>query len=324
MPKISIVMPLYNKEKYVEKAIHSIMEQTFRDFELIIVDDGSTDESLAICHKFSILDERIRIISTKNGGVSRARNIGLRAASGEYILFIDSDDYIGKHYLESFAKTEDCLVIGGITKVYLDGTSESILPQLRGEVDIEVVLKDFYHEQFKTGIYGYVASKMISLKVLREHEIVFDESMSLAEDLDFFIKVYSITKKISFINECHYYYIQSTANSLINVDDSNIDFYQQIGLQSKIKKFLISKDSFSRQDKSLYNKLVSGYVYTILLQASCFKYDEFRKKVELLKKYILKAKTNDEVKMKVIISIYNSNHLFILFILLKLKKVLVR
>lgn len=152
MPKISIVMPLYNKEKYVGKAICSIMEQTFSDFELIIVDDGSTDESLVICSRFSTIDERIRIISTKNGGVSRARNIGLRAAIGEYVLFVDSDDYIGKYFLESFAKTNGCLVMGGLTKIYLDGTSESILPTLSGEVDIEFVLKDFYHEQSKTGL----------------------------------------------------------------------------------------------------------------------------------------------------------------------------
>ena len=91
MCKISIVMPVYNKEKYIARGIHSILVQTFKDWELIIIDDGSTDGSLNQCKKFR--DSRIQVFHTLNRGVSEARNLGISKATGEYITFIDSDDF---------------------------------------------------------------------------------------------------------------------------------------------------------------------------------------------------------------------------------------
>ena len=94
MPKISIIVPIYNVEAYIGNCIDSILNQTFRDFELILVNDGSTDKSLDICKDYKDIDNRICIIDKKNGGVSSARNAGLQIAKGEYIGFVDSDDYI--------------------------------------------------------------------------------------------------------------------------------------------------------------------------------------------------------------------------------------
>lgn len=94
MPKISIIVPVYNVEEYLEKCIDSILNQIFKDFELILVNDGSTDNSLDICKRYKSIDDRICIIDKKNGGLSSARNAGLDIAKGEYIGFVDSDDYI--------------------------------------------------------------------------------------------------------------------------------------------------------------------------------------------------------------------------------------
>ena len=92
-------MPVYNKEKYLNKSIESILNQTYKNFELIIVNDGSTDRSSQICYKFGQEDTRIKIIDIKNKGVSNARNIGLKNARGEYVQFIDADDYIASNML---------------------------------------------------------------------------------------------------------------------------------------------------------------------------------------------------------------------------------
>ena len=94
MPKISIIVPIYNVEKYLTNCIDSILNQTFKDFELILVNDGSTDNSFEICKHYKDIDDRICIIDKKNGGLSSARNAGLDIAKGEYIGFVDSDDYI--------------------------------------------------------------------------------------------------------------------------------------------------------------------------------------------------------------------------------------
>ena len=99
MCKISIIMPVYNKEKYIKKAIESILNQTFKDWEMLIIDDGSTDDSLAVCRIFE--DPRIHVISTENSGVSHARNIGVDKAQGEYLTFVDGDYYLAADYLEN-------------------------------------------------------------------------------------------------------------------------------------------------------------------------------------------------------------------------------
>ena len=97
---ISIVVPVYNVEKYLHKCVDSILNQTFQDFELILVNDGSTDGSATICETYAATNEKVRVIHKKNGGLSDARNVGIANAIGEYVTYIDSDDYISKEYLE--------------------------------------------------------------------------------------------------------------------------------------------------------------------------------------------------------------------------------
>ena len=100
MIKFSIIIPVYNAEKYLEQCIESVLCQTESNFELLLINDGSTDNSMIICEKYSQLDKRIIVINKENGGASSARNVGLDHARGEMIVFIDSDDSIGKNYLK--------------------------------------------------------------------------------------------------------------------------------------------------------------------------------------------------------------------------------
>ena len=98
---ISIIVPVYNVEKYVAECIESIIKQTYQNLEILLIDDGSTDNSGKICDKYAEKDKRIKIIHKENGGVSSARNLGLDLAQGEYIAFIDSDDFVSNKYIES-------------------------------------------------------------------------------------------------------------------------------------------------------------------------------------------------------------------------------
>ena len=106
-PTISIIVPVYNSEKYLDACIDSILSQSFRDFELILVDDGSKDSSAQICDEYASQDTRVRVIHKANGGVSAARNDGLDIAKGEYITFIDSDDWVERESLSTISNYRD-------------------------------------------------------------------------------------------------------------------------------------------------------------------------------------------------------------------------
>lgn len=129
MVKISIIVPVYNSSRYLEKCFDSIRDQTYTDFEVIVINDGSTDCSGEICDKYAELDNRFKIIHKENGGVSKARNIGIDNANGEYITFIDSDDWIDVDYLQEFIETADpnCdLIVLGIVCNYSNGSLKTL------------------------------------------------------------------------------------------------------------------------------------------------------------------------------------------------------
>ena len=131
MPQISIIVPVYKVEKYINRCIDSILTQTFTDFELILVDDGSPDNCPAICDRYVSKDNRVKVIHKKNGGVSSARNSALDIAQGEYITFVDADDLLEQNalyaLLDGMKSLENGLVIGGIVSETIDRTQKRYL-----------------------------------------------------------------------------------------------------------------------------------------------------------------------------------------------------
>ena len=118
IPKISVIIPVYNTEKFLHRCIDSILTQTYTDFELLLIDDGSKDSSGSICDEYAEKDSRVRVFHKENGGVSSARNLGLDNAWGEWITFVDSDDYIEENFLKSFDGNLDAdLVVGNIQMI---------------------------------------------------------------------------------------------------------------------------------------------------------------------------------------------------------------
>lgn len=210
--KISIIVPIYNVEIYLEKCINSILNQTLSDFELIMVNDGSTDRSGEICNKYEMMDSRIKIIHKKNGGLSSARNAGLDVARGEYIGFVDSDDYIDKQMyekmIEKSIKSDSDIVICDM-KYNLNGKDISQTQfEDFGIIDRnEALIQYFNHRSFKSHAQNKIYKKELF------NNIRFPEG-KLFEDVAVFYKLLYKSKRISFINEKLYIYNQGNINSI--------------------------------------------------------------------------------------------------------------
>lgn len=192
MVKISIVVPVYNSIKYLDRCINSILKQTFLDFELILINDGSTDSSFSVMKKYET-DSRVKCYSQKNKGIAATRNRGIDLASGEYIMFIDNDDYIKEdylmHYVTKIEEDESDVVIGNYQRV-LDN----------GKVLVETHLVDGDWSK-----YMIVApwAKLYRLSFIKRYNIQFLNS-NIGEDIYFNMQVMNLTKNISIIEDNGY------------------------------------------------------------------------------------------------------------------------
>lgn len=204
MEKISIIIPVYNTENYIEKCIDSIIKQTYSNIEIFLINDGSTDNSLNICKKYEIIDKRINVIDIKNKGVSNARNIGLNLCKGNYITFIDSDDFVEKDYIKTMynkikENNVDVVISNPIKFINNERINEKnkIVDELILENDniIKTLLNDEYY-------YSVCWGKLYSKKVIKK--VSFDTNLRIAEDLDFLLNVFNKSSKILLIKEQYY------------------------------------------------------------------------------------------------------------------------
>lgn len=208
---ITIVVPIYNVEKYLEKCIKTLINQTYSNLEIILVNDGSPDNSLKICNQYLKEDNRIKIINKENGGLSDARNAGLKMARGEYICFIDSDDYIELDMIEKTKKKlleeELDVVIFGLYNEVVD-SNENIINQKKQSIDL-------VNFNSIISIIGYAWNKLYKTSFLKEKNITFTKGLSLIEDVVFNEKVFLKNIKIGYINEPLYHYVSRNRSTLV-------------------------------------------------------------------------------------------------------------
>ena len=197
--KISIIVPVYNASEYIGICIDSILNQTYQNFELLLINDGSTDNSLKILEDYAKRDKRIRVINQKNMGVAKTRNKGIQLARGEYIMFIDNDDYIDSDYLEQFIKFCDGqdIVIGGYRRVDLSGK----------------ILKKFFLKDTDWSKYMFITpwARIFKREFLLENKIEFF-SYPIGEDIYFNLKAYSLTDKIKIISYIGYNWLYNDSS----------------------------------------------------------------------------------------------------------------
>ncbi len=223
VPVFSVVVPVYNADRYLNKALQSILDQDFTDFELILVDDGSTDESFAVLEAFAEKDARIIVLNNEvNRGAAEARNRGIDIARGKYLCFVDADDYIEpdflRHFYDAF-QADDCdFVKCGAYEDYYDANEKQLFAK-------SCVLPDQAFRETKSIInqvvdmeliplFGYNWNSCYKMEIIKESKLRFDGTLKVHEDFVFNMDYLPFVRKMRCLSYCGYHYIKREGNSL--------------------------------------------------------------------------------------------------------------
>lgn len=315
MEKISIIVPIYNVEKYLDDCLKSIIEQTYKNLEIILINDGSTDNSLKICYKYKKIDKRIILIDNKNHGVSYSRNKGIDVATGKYIVFIDSDDTIDKNYISELANVnkEDFydIVMVNFKDVFIENDKKRVE---YNNIDVNSLSGKFFND------YYYIKSivrspwgKLFKRDIIEKNNIKFPVEISLGEDYVFNMQYYRFVKQYRYVNKYLYNYFHRNRKCLSK--GYTIDsFDKQIEIIKKQKEFF-----------KLYNirngEIILGddflwlyFEYTVLKDS--LNYTESKQRLKLLKIETNNPKKTTETKRKdkIILRLINKDIYFPIYL----------
>ena len=263
-PLVSIIVPVYNAEKYLNRCIDSILSQTMTDFELLLIDDGSKDNSGRICDEYATKDARVRVFHKPNGGVSSARNLGLDNAKGKWITFVDADDRCSCNYLEHLlSKVDDDTDLIISYAVICDSTGEKaeVYPEYR------VNATNFERLFVDSDMHWHTSpwAKLYRASIIYENSLRFNEMMHIGEDADFLFSFMLITDKIYVSSDTDYYYTCDVSGSLtkrINTIDSEIASYRTI--LCLVNRTIQQKNIKDNRSLDNLGWLVASYVRRVL------------------------------------------------------------
>lgn len=260
---VSIIVPVYNSSAYIENCVNGLLRQSYKDIEIILVDDGSSDDSLNKCKSLSQLDTRIYVYSKENSGVSSARNMGIEHAQGYWLVFVDSDDIVKpdyvKHLVDGACLSSVDFVIAGIQ--YWNTQTGSIVDKLYEKVLlkennlVECIVKYRVYDN------GGPVSKLYKASIIHNHSIRFNENLHYAEDCDFMLKYISFINSLLFINSIDYIY-RLTFNSL-----SHRRLYfntEEMCLLEMQKRYQDLSLKFKGYNLSLYKASIIQYYLRVL------------------------------------------------------------
>ena len=257
-PLISIIVPVYNAEKYLDECVESIVNQTYKNIEIILVDDGSQDNSSALCNQWSKKDKRIKTIHKKNGGVSSARNIGISDSKGEWVSFVDADDWIEKDYIKEMiekANAYNCeYVCCGFNRVYSNRVEHINSNEKIIEHNSNTFLKSLLNVQ---NSYGFVHMKLIKKSLI--DKIRFDENIKVGEDALFNVQLCKRMDKIVIYNKALYNYRLNLDSVVRKYDIDYVDKYTKS--MNTMKKYI----NANYQEKNITQMLYNYIAYHVML-----------------------------------------------------------
>lgn len=274
--KISIIVPIFNSEQYLKDAIDSMLAQTYRNIEIILIDDGSTDNSFKICTNYLKDNANIKIYHLPNGGVSKARNFGINKSTGDWITFVDSDDIISNDYCEKLIECIDestDMVIGRTISFLNDDISYLVNDKYRGGECDDFVSKNEKCKLFESILvdnYNYIkyphistcSAKLINKSIIKRYKLKYDEDITLYEDAIFNMQIIYYSQKIKVINKKIYYYRarnNSSSNTFkIDMTEQYEKVYDKLNMFSQEKNVDLTKYLDYFKVKNL-NTLLTNY-----------------------------------------------------------------
>ena len=244
-PKISVIVPVYNSEIYLRRCIESILSQTFGDFELLLIDDGSTDLSREICDDYFRSDNRIKVFHKLNEGISLTRQFGLDHAYGDYIQFVDSDDWIEQNMLELMynqAVQESLDIVGcNFWEVNKDG---------KKEIKTYYTTKEHFLRDIISGYWGVVWKILVKKDLYKKNKICFQEKINGGEDYVVCVKLLTMADSVRCVDKPLYYYNRINPTSIISTPTKS-KIYEQIRATELIEQFLKDKNIISDYTREL-------------------------------------------------------------------------
>lgn len=309
-PLVSIIIPVYNIADYIKKCVDSILVQTYENFEILLIDDGSTDNSSAVCDAIAKTDSRIKVIHKENGGVSAARNTGLEAMQGDYVTFVDGDDYIANDFIEclynALVSSNADISTCGHYRVDFDGSLKKIY-HLSDDPDTVIVTsgKDAVTNMF----YGQLCSASSGSKLYKRklfNNLRFPDYI-MGEDTYVVYHTFKKADVIAHTNKPLYYYVQHSA-SVTNSKANYIKFYDYV----KLYDHIISTENINEKSEyvlSIINRLIENnfWVYMKLRNCPNMFFNEKKHIESNIKKYrkyvICNPKASARVRMACILSL---------------------
>lgn len=268
--KISVIIPVYNAADLLPRAVGSILMQEFDDFEVILVNDGSTDSSASVCDEMAEQDMRVRVIHKENGGVSSARNAGLDAARGEFVMFVDADDAIHDGSLENMYCRKSDFVLAGFEKVMDHKVQEKYSPSRSASYNGTEEICAFFDKVMparNTYILNSACFKLFRRSILVDNGIRFVEGLSFAEDKIFVMTFLQYVRYVSTVPSVVYsYFLRSGSLSSDMKSEAHArEVFKLLDAYAPVLKGLESRFAGSRRISNLYHMdLVGRYVCRIL------------------------------------------------------------
>lgn len=320
--KVSIIVPIYNAEKYLEKCLESILKQTYINIELILINDGSTDNSDKICERYRKIDNRIKYFEQNNQGVSSARNKGMKESTGDFLIFVDADDYIEPNMIELLytnAKENRCEIVicnynivnanKIIQKEYLINSSI-----ITSEEFIKYMLSEEYYQ-------GYLWNKLIDKRIISNYR--FDKDISIMEDLLFLLELSPKINKVYILkDEYLYYYVQHNSSALhkknIQKITNSLMAYEKILDYINQNNLILLDDNYYYYVWNYVYSFIDIYAYLKMNKRLSEEHKKKRKKcIKKMLKKALKRKVSKIKKFKLIVYFYFP----MLYYILKRRKV---
>ena len=281
--KISVIVPVYNVEKYIGECIKSIINQDYENIEIILVDDGSNDKSGEICDEYALKDKRVKVIHKENGGVSSARNRGIESSTGEYIAFVDGDDYVTKDYVSYLfslikSKNSDVSLSMAYFTDYQNKQNENDKMRFISGKEAAIQIMSY-------NILIGVNNKMFSRKVF-VNKVRFDEELCMGEGFNFNTDVFQLSNTVSIGNRKIYYYRKNN-NESVTTKFNAAKWENGLTAMQKIKNKMAIKDNDMMNAWIFANWRTHVDVYTLLVATK-----NEKKYTELYKKCLKEGKKN--------------------------------